>query len=109
MSNKLLAKKRYAQLFTLFLVLVAVAPVGFAKCNPHILEGFVPPDASTKPPNITVSSPENNTIATSKDITLSFNATKPESPNAIQTVLTRISYKASFGAGRLSFQLPTPS
>ena len=96
MNNQPWTKKRFAQLFTLLFVLLAVAPAGFAEGNPYILDGFVPPDSSTKPPNVTVSSPQNNTISTSKDITLSFNATKSESPNAIQTVLARISYKADW-------------
>jgi len=71
-----------------------VIPLGSA--NPYLYLGDVPPDQYTKPPSVTISSPDNNTVYTSNNISFSFNVSKPVSPKASQTILTYIYYKADW-------------
>jgi len=99
MRNQVFAKTKLPKLVALALVLSLVAQasiLNLGKADPYILNGFVPPDPSTKPPNVQVFSPQNNSIFSSNNVSLSFYVTKPESQEASQTVLTYIYYQADW-------------
>jgi hypothetical protein len=64
--------------------------------DPYLYLGDLPPDPYTKPPDLLVSSPINNTVYTSNNILFSFDVSKPVSPRASQTILTYIYYEADW-------------
>jgi hypothetical protein len=63
----------------LFSVLAGTQLVNLVNANPYQERGFVSPDASTKPPKVTIFSPLNDSAYTENPITLSINVTLPES------------------------------
>ncbi len=81
---------------TLLISAIETQAITLARANPYLYLGDVPPDPYTKPPNVTIFSPDNNTVYTSNNITFSFNVSKPVSPRASQTILTYIYYKADW-------------
>ena len=52
--------------------------VEVAKANPFFIFHQVDPVPGTIPPNITISSPQNNTVCSSDKITVSFNVSRPQ-------------------------------
>jgi hypothetical protein len=99
MSNQVFAKRKSPIVLALVLALSLVAlssALSLSKADPYIYDGNVPPDPLTKPPNIQVFSPQNNSVFLSNNVSFSFYVTKPESPRASQTVLTYIYYKAGW-------------
>ena len=85
--------------FILKMLVLLVAGAQFLKlgrADPYLYLGDVPPDPYTKPPNVLVFSPQNNTAYASNNVSFSFNVSKPESPSASSTILTYIYYKADW-------------
>jgi hypothetical protein len=82
-------------LVLVFAILV-IAQMNLVKADPYVLNGFVPPDSLTKPPNVQVYSPQNGSVINSNNVSLAFHVTKPDSPKASQTVLTYIYYEADW-------------
>jgi hypothetical protein len=80
----------------LVLAILVIAQLNLAKADPYVLNGFVPPDSLTKPPFVQLYSPQNGSVITSNNVSLSFHVTKPDSPKASQTVLTYIYYEADW-------------
>ena len=76
------------------LLFVSLAPVNFVTANPIWL-GEVPPDADTKPPYITIFSPENNSQSNSS-ISISLKVGVGESKTATSSVIDIVSYKADW-------------
>jgi hypothetical protein len=75
--------KRTALALTLVLVLfvplvVGVEFVRVVEANPFFIFHQIDPVPGAIPPNITISSPQNNTVYSSDMITVSFNVTRPE-------------------------------
>jgi hypothetical protein len=82
-------------LVLVFAILV-IAQMNLVKADPYVLNGFVPPDSLTKPPNVQVNNPQNGSVITSNNVSLSFHVTKPVSPKASQTVITYVYYEADW-------------
>jgi hypothetical protein len=80
----------------LVLAILVITQLNLAKADPYILDGFVPPDSLTKPPNVQVHSPQNGSVITSNNVSLVFHVIKPDSPKASQTVLTYIYYETDW-------------
>lgn len=70
--------------------------VNLGRANPYKWAGHVPPDVNTKPPTITIVSPENNTAYASNNLTISFNVSLPYSPTASRPKINTAYYKASW-------------
>jgi hypothetical protein len=66
--------------------------VNLATANPYNWLGEVPPDATTKPPSITILSPENNKTYNA-NISLNLNVTVGESKTASRKGIDRVYYK----------------
>jgi len=94
MNQPVLAYKN-TKLLVLVLMLLVVAQAGFVQANPYYFAGIVPPDVLTKPPKIDASL-VNGTVYRTNNVSLNFFVTKPESPNAMSTALTDISYKTDW-------------
>ena len=83
-------KKKAISAFISFLLFLAIAGtmlVNLGNTNPYQERGFVSPDASTKPPKVTIFSPLNDSAYTETPIPLSINVTLPESSTALGTIL----------------------
>jgi hypothetical protein len=92
-------KEALAAAFTLTLLFSAVAATQFVnlgRANPYQDRGSVPPDATTKPPEITVFSPLNDSVYTKNTIPLSINVTLPESATALGTIIYYITYQTDW-------------
>ena len=76
------------------LLFVSLTSVNFVAANPIWL-GEVPPDADTKPPYITIFSPENNSQINSS-ISINLKVGVGESKTAAGKVIESISYKADW-------------
>lgn len=66
------------------------------QANPFIHGGWVPPDASTKPPTISILSPKNNATYKDSKVTLRFNVSVGYSRTAIQMFILEIFYKTDW-------------
>jgi hypothetical protein len=95
-------KKALAAAFTLILLFSALAGTQFVnlgKANPYITdwvqEGEVAPPNGTKPPMISIFSPENNTAYASNNVSLTFNVSITKSNN-VSLRLTELYYRASW-------------
>jgi hypothetical protein len=81
------------------LLLSAVAGtqlLNLGRADPYAWYGDVPPDANTKPPAITISYPENNTVYPSNNLTISFDVRILPSPNASNFHIDTIYYNTSW-------------
>ena len=92
--------KRTALALTLIMALLISAIAGtklvnWAKANPWLGIDWVSPAGDTKPPALTIMSPE-NTVYNSNNISLSFNASVGESKTAVNTRLMQIYYKTDW-------------
>jgi len=83
----------------LFSAIVVTQFVRSGAANPSVFQGHVPPENSTKPPSINVTSPLNNTIFDTKDISLRFNASIPKSPKVSSIYFTYIYYETTWHQG----------
>lgn len=88
--------------FILALLLSVIAgtqSVNLGRADPYIAdwvqEGEVAPPNGTKPPTISIFSPENNTAYASNNVSLNFNVSIPESNN-VSLSLTELYYRASW-------------
>ena len=86
----------------LFSAIVVTQFVRSGAANPSVFQGHVPPEDSTKPPSINVTSPLNNTIFDTKDISLRFNASILKSPKVSSICFTYIYYEATWHQGNCS-------
>jgi hypothetical protein len=77
-------------------VMVGVQLVFLAEANPYYQAGPTPPPQDAKPPKISVSSPESDSILASNDILLKFNATVGESTTPYLTIISKVHYKADW-------------
>jgi hypothetical protein len=83
-------KKLVTAVFISALLFSGVAGTQFVNlgtANPYQERGFVSPDASTKPPEVIVSSPLSDSAYTENPIPLSIKVTLPESSTALGTIL----------------------
>lgn len=89
-------KKELATLLVLFTILLIANSTIVVRANPYQEAGTVPPDATTKPPKITLFSPLNNSAYTENTIPLNINVTLPESSTASLTIIYSIIYQADW-------------
>jgi len=80
----------------LFSLLAGTPLVNLGRANPYQERGFVSPDASTKPPKVTIFSPLNDSAYTENPIALSINVTLPESSTALGTILYYVIYQSDW-------------
>ena len=88
--------RKKALVVALVALLITAAAGTFVRlgtANPY-LRDYVAPDAHTKPPIISVYSPENNTL--NRNVNLSINVSLPQSTTAPFTFLHRVSYDADW-------------
>ena len=69
--------------------------VNVTEANPYPRE-YVSPDAYTKPPRISIFTPENNTAYRNTTIQLSINVSLPESTTAYETYVLKVYYEADW-------------
>lgn len=86
--------------------LVGTQLVCFVGANPYadiwIYEGDVPPDNSTRPPTISILSPENDTVYGVNSISLSLNVSIGNSSTASSRLLETIYYEADWQPKNIS-------
>lgn len=88
-------QQKIGLIFLLILCLSVVSGTVFIQlvgANPYWWYTKVPPDEQTKPPVITVISPENNTVFNEDSIVLSFQVETGESKTASDTLLFFVDY-----------------
>jgi hypothetical protein len=78
----------------LFSAVAGTQRLNFGRANPYIRD-YVAPDSYTKPPKISIFSPENNTFRQHL-ITLSLKVSLPESQTASMTFLHVVYYEADW-------------
>jgi hypothetical protein len=84
------------------LLLSAVAgTIYFVKANPYPPK-YVSPDAYTKPPKISIFTPENKTVYRDTTIQLSINVSLPESTTAYETYVLKVYYEADWLGNRVT-------
>jgi len=93
-------KKKVLSL-ALILVFMASAVAGtrlvnWAKANPWLGTDWVDPNGSTRPPILTIKSPEENSVHHSNNVTLSFNARLGESYSAGYMRLMKVYYQTDW-------------
>jgi hypothetical protein len=71
------------------------------KANPYRELEPVPPDAYTKPPALTIFSPQNNTAYAMNTILFSINVSLPESSTASSTLIYYVIYEADWQQGQI--------
>jgi hypothetical protein len=81
--------------------------VSLSRANALLELGFVPPDAFTKPPKITLSSPANGSVYTTNAILLSIHVDLPESSTASNTIIYYIRYQADWQQDEVSLYTNT--
>jgi hypothetical protein len=77
-------------------VMVGVRFVFLAEANPYMYLGNVPPDSNTKPPEISILYPENNTIFANNSFTLNFTINVGPSTTGSFLNIYDASYKADW-------------
>jgi len=86
----------------LFSLLVASFCVNSAKANgistSHGSLGFVSPDSNTKPPVVSISTPENNSLYAINDISLFIEVVAGKSSTASLEYISKIYYKTDWQA-----------
>lgn len=70
--------------------------INWAKANPWIGTDWVSPSVATKPPALTITSPEKNSVYNSNNVTLSFNARLGDSTSASYMRLMQVYYKTDW-------------
>ena len=70
--------------------------INWAKANPWIGTDWVSPSGATKPPTLTITSPEENSVYNSNNVTLSFNAHLGESTSASYMRLMQVYFKTDW-------------
>jgi hypothetical protein len=93
-GNKLVLTAVFISML-LLLAVVGTHLVNLGNANPYLRE-YVPPDAYTKPPKISIFAPLNNTAYMDTKIPLSINVTLPESTTASSTYVLAIYYEADW-------------
>ena len=93
--------KRKAVALALILVFMASGVAGtrlvnLAKANPWVGTDWVAPNGSTKPPILTIKSPEENSVHHSNNVTLSFNARLGESYSAGYMRIMKVYYQTDW-------------
>jgi hypothetical protein len=94
--------KHAAPLLILTLLITAAAGttlVNLGKANPTIISdnlGTIPPDSETKPPVLSILTPENQTIHSTKTIFFTLNVSVGESPTASSKYIGEIHYKTDW-------------
>jgi len=108
-DSKRIRKTKVATAFIavlLFSTLIGVQLVNLVAANPMGFNGGEkPPDADTKPPKISIASPENNTIHNTYTIVLSFNVSVGESTTASFTWIDELSYMGDWQEHRTYINL----
>ncbi len=83
-------------LLFLFSAVAVTRFVNLAKANPYMYLGNVPPDSSTKPPEISILSPENNTIFPNNSFFLNFTISVGHSTTGSYLNIYDAGYKADW-------------
>jgi hypothetical protein len=92
-------KALLATVFIIALFLSAIAEASFVKCakaNPWMGTDWVAPKDTTKPPVLTIKSPEENRIYDSNNVSLRFNARLGESTSGEYMRIMQVYYKADW-------------
>ncbi len=85
---------------TIVILLIAISGTGFVSfgmANPYIHD-YVAPDSNTKPPQISIYSPENNSVCS--NVYLSINVSLPKSTTASFSFLHNVYYEADWLANQ---------
>jgi hypothetical protein len=96
MPHKLKTKSTFTYALILILTITQVAFINNMLVNGQVEKGTIPPDAFTKPSEITVFSPTNGTISENGTLTLSINVTLPQSSTASGTILYSVAYTSDW-------------
>ncbi len=80
----------------LFAGVAGIQFINLGMANPYKWLGPVSPDALTKPPAITIFYPENNTVYSSNDLTISFNVSILPSPTASRQKISTVNCTTSW-------------
>lgn len=85
----------------LFLVVAGTQLGNLGKANPYqfVLMDEVPPDANTKPPTVSILSPENNTAYAANNVEFSLNVSVKYSSTASALFFWKIYYEADWQSG----------
>jgi hypothetical protein len=81
----------------LLIVIFGIVFVSFGMANPYIRD-YVAPDSNTKPPQISIDSPENNSVCS--NVYLSINVSLPKSTTASFSFLDNVYYQADWLANQ---------
>ena len=91
MSRKTFMAAVLLSMILVFLTL-GLETINPVKANPWFMYTYVTPIPGTIPPTITVYSPTNNTVYTSRDFTLNFTVSKPQTPTPMTVGITLVKY-----------------
>jgi len=80
----------------LFLAVAGTLFNNLSWADPYVYRGEVPPKPSTIPPQISISSPKNNTVYNTNYIALNFYVNPPTGPTVNSPIVTQIYYKADW-------------
>ena len=80
----------------LFSTLIGVQLVNLVGANPIVYGGEKPPDDNTKPPILSITSPENYTIHNTNKVVLIFNVSLGESTTAFSSWIHEIYFKGDW-------------
>jgi predicted phage tail protein len=95
-----LMKRKALTLVLIFALLISAVVVtqlvNLGRANPYIYLGVVPPDSNTKPPEISILSPENNTILGNNHLFLNFTISVGASTTGSYMSIYNAGYKADW-------------
>ena len=91
MEKKLLKAALISALLSSVLVGTMLANLG--RANPYIKGGNTPPPEDIQPPSISIFSPNNNTVFTSNNVTLTFNVTTSEETYKLSAVYFKVDWQ----------------
>ena len=104
-------RKISALLLTVVLLasmLIGIHSVNVGSANPYlhkdVKQGEVPPPNGTKPPEILLFSPKNNTSYSSKNVSFTFNVTVPQ-PNTASLPLSELFYECSWKSEKTTINI----
>jgi hypothetical protein len=90
-------KRKLVSVIVILTVIAVINTISTVLANPPLYErGFKPPDASTKPSEITVFSPTNGTTYENNTLILSVNVTLPDSSTASGTILYYVAFTSDW-------------
>jgi hypothetical protein len=77
-------------------VVAGIQAVNFGKANPSAVIGSVPPDADTKPPKVSILSPNNGTWIAENSVILTCRVSIGESKTAWSRLINEVYYEADW-------------